>query len=56
MAGSEKALVFARVPEELSNKLNAGKWAGAALSVLGGKGGGKPSQVENSWFLVTTKL
>jgi alanyl-tRNA synthetase len=41
-----KALVYAGVPAELSKKLPAGEWVKAALDLLGGKGGGKPTSAQ----------
>ena len=38
-----KAVLLAGVPADLSSSLPAGDWVGAALAVVGGKGGGKPT-------------
>ncbi len=45
-AGKGKVLVWAGVPAGLSKALHAGQWAGDALGVLGGKGGGKPTAAQ----------
>ena len=42
-AGAGKTLVLAGVPEGKAKTLPAGEWAKSALTVLGGKGGGKPT-------------
>eukprot|EP00884_Botryococcus_braunii_P001847 jgi/Botrbrau1/11663/Bobra.168_2s0018.1 len=41
-----KALVYAGVPTDVSKKLPAGEWVKAALDLLGGKGGGKPTSAQ----------
>ncbi len=51
-AEKAKALVYAGVPSELSKKLSAGDWVKAALEVLGGKGGGKPTTAQGQGPLV----
>jgi len=38
-----KTVVFAAATPDAAKELPAGAWAGAALSALGGKGGGKPT-------------
>jgi alanyl-tRNA synthetase len=38
-----KALAFAGVPVATSDKLKANEWVNSALTLLGGKGGGKPT-------------
>lgn len=47
-SGKGKVMVFAGVPKDLSSKLNAGQWLNAALSPLGGRGGGKPVAAQGS--------
>ena len=42
-APKAKALLLAGVPADLAGLLPAGAWVGAALAVVGGKGGGKPT-------------
>mmetsp|Transcript_13459 Transcript_13459/g.33912 ORF Transcript_13459/g.33912 Transcript_13459/m.33912 type:complete len:1162 (-) Transcript_13459:153-3638(-) len=42
----EKALAYAGVPENMTSKLPAGEWVKSALEVLGGKGGGKPTNAQ----------
>jgi alanyl-tRNA synthetase len=37
-----KVMAYAGVPDGLLPKIKAPEWLGAALSVVGGKGGGKP--------------
>ncbi|KAL4516656.1 hypothetical protein Ndes2437A_g00784 [Nannochloris sp. 'desiccata'] len=44
--GDGKGLAYAGVPDDLSKKLPAGEWVKAALEVLGGKGGGKPTNAQ----------
>jgi alanyl-tRNA synthetase len=44
--GDGKGLAYAGVPNDLSKKLPAGEWVKAALEVLGGKGGGKPTNAQ----------
>uniref|UniRef100_A0A383VXA1 Alanine--tRNA ligase n=1 Tax=Tetradesmus obliquus TaxID=3088 RepID=A0A383VXA1_TETOB len=41
-----RALAYAGVPAAVSSKLKAGDWVNAALAVLGGKGGGKPTAAQ----------
>ncbi|GAB4815439.1 hypothetical protein N2152v2_002485 [Parachlorella kessleri] len=45
-AGDDKALALAGVPQGLTPKLTAGDWLKQALTVLGGKGGGKPTNAQ----------
>ena len=47
-AEASKCSVFAAVPGDLSQKLNAGAWCKAVLEVLGGKGGGKANLAQGS--------
>ena len=42
-AGKGKALAYTGVPADLAKRMPAGEWLKAALDVLGGKGGGKPT-------------
>ena len=46
VTGKGKVLAYAGVPDSLTKKLNAGEWVKAVLSVLGGKGGGKPGNAQ----------
>ncbi|GBF94304.1 alanyl-tRNA synthetase [Raphidocelis subcapitata] len=41
-----KVLAYAGVPDALLPKIKAPEWLGAALSVVGGKGGGKPAAAQ----------
>mmetsp|Transcript_23994 Transcript_23994/g.42834 ORF Transcript_23994/g.42834 Transcript_23994/m.42834 type:complete len:1188 (-) Transcript_23994:165-3728(-) len=41
-----KALAYAGVPNDMTDKLKATEWVSAALTVLGGKGGGKPNNAQ----------
>ena len=45
-AGKGRAPVYAGVPAAVSKALDARAWAGAALELLGGKGGGKPTSAQ----------
>lgn len=45
-AGKGKALAYTGVPDALSKQLNAKEWVEAPLTVLGGKGGGKPTTAQ----------
>lgn len=45
-AGKGKALVYAGVPADMVKQIKAGDWLKAALEVLGGKGGGKPTAAQ----------
>jgi alanyl-tRNA synthetase len=44
--GDGKGLAYAGVPSGLSKELPAGEWVKAALEVMGGKGGGKPTNAQ----------
>lgn len=44
--GDDKGLAYAGVPADAAKKLPAGEWVKAALEVMGGKGGGKPTQAQ----------
>ncbi|KAL0043139.1 hypothetical protein WJX79_010270 [Trebouxia sp. C0005] len=44
--GKGKALVYTGVPADLAKRMPAGEWLKAALDVLGGKGGGKPTNAQ----------
>ena len=45
-AGKGKVLVYTGVPADLSKRMPAGSWLKVALDVLGGKGGGKPTNAQ----------
>ena len=45
-AGKGKALAYTGVPADLAKRMPAGEWLKAALDVLGGKGGGKPTNAQ----------
>ena len=45
-AGKGKALAYTGVPADLTKRLPAGNWLKVALDVLGGKGGGKPTNAQ----------
>ncbi|KAL4446750.1 hypothetical protein ABPG77_007994 [Micractinium sp. CCAP 211/92] len=47
-AGEDKALAYAGVPQDLSKQLPAGEWVKEALTALGGKGGGKPTNAQGT--------
>lgn len=53
--GKGKALAYTGVPADLAKKLPAGEWLKVALEVLGGKGGGKPTNAQGQGPL-TDKL
>ncbi|KAA6428526.1 MAG: Alanyl-tRNA synthetase [Trebouxia sp. A1-2] len=44
--GKGKALAYTGVPADLAKRMPAGEWLKAALDVLGGKGGGKPTNAQ----------
>ncbi|MEW5320492.1 MAG: hypothetical protein WDW38_011561 [Sanguina aurantia] len=45
-AEKSKVLAYAAVPDALLSKIKANEWVNSALTVLGGKGGGKPSSAQ----------
>lgn len=47
-ADASKAVGYAAVPDAAQAKLKANEWLGAALQVLGGKGGGKPGVAQGT--------
>ena len=51
-AGKGKALAYTGVPADLAKKLPAGEWLKVALEVLGGKGGGKPTNAQGQGPLI----
>lgn len=42
----QKVLAYAGVPNNFVAKIKANEWVGAALAVVGGKGGGKPTAAQ----------
>lgn len=46
IAGKGKVLAYTGVPADLSKRMPAGNWLKVALEVLGGKGGGKPTNAQ----------
>jgi len=44
--GKGRVLVYTGVPADLSKQMPAGAWLKAALDVVGGKGGGKPTNAQ----------
>ena len=45
-AGDDKGLAFAGVPKEVSKTFSAGDWLKETIQVMGGKGGGKPTNAQ----------
>ena len=39
-------MAYAGVPDQLAKRFRAGDWVKAPLTVLGGKGGGKPTSAQ----------
>ena len=51
-AGKGKTLAYTGVPTDLAKTLPAGEWLKVALTVLGGKGGGKPTNAQGQGPLI----
>ena len=45
-AGKGKVLAYTGVPADMAKTMPAGNWLKVALDVLGGKGGGKPTNAQ----------
>ena len=45
-AGKGKVLAYTGVPADMAKTMPAGNWLKIALDVLGGKGGGKPTNAQ----------
>ena len=45
-AGKGKVLAYTGVPADMAKAMPAGNWLKVALDVLGGKGGGKPTNAQ----------
>ena len=45
-AGKGKVLAYTGVPADMAKTMPAGSWLKVALDVLGGKGGGKPTNAQ----------
>lgn len=50
--GKNKALAYAGVPDALQKKLKASDWVKTGLSIVGGKGGGKPNAAQGQGPLI----
>lgn len=53
LLSSSPSCLLAAVPDALLSKIKANEWVNSALTVLGGKGGGKPNSAQGQGGEIT---